>query len=106
MAGHLTKNPDRIRRQRPDVPPGLEAVVLKAMRRYPEHRYQSAAALLDDLDRLDTLDVATFDLSPEEPMGGMAAVASQKRMVFLVAAIAIAVVAVFGIIFVLVDVVG
>jgi serine/threonine-protein kinase len=106
MAGHLTKDPEKIRRQRPDVPPTLEAVVLKAMRRYPDHRYQSAAALLDDLDRLDTLDLSTFDMSPEEPMGGMAAVGSQKRMAVLVAAIAVAVVAVFGLIFVIVDVVG
>jgi serine/threonine-protein kinase len=106
MAGHLTKDPEKIRRQRPDVPPAMEAVVLKAMRRYPEHRYQSAAALLDDIDRLDTLDASTFDLSPEEPMGGMAAVGSQKRLAVLVAAITVAVVAVFGIIFVIVDVVG
>ncbi len=45
MAGHLTKDPAPIRSQRRDVPASLEAVVLKAMRRYPEHRHQSASEL-------------------------------------------------------------
>ena len=45
---------------------------MHAMRRYPEHRYPAAADLLDDLDRLDTLDPAQYDMSPEPPMGGMA----------------------------------
>ena len=33
----------------PNVPPGLEAVVLKAMAKDPDLRYQSAAELIDDL---------------------------------------------------------
>ena len=80
MAGHLRNDPVRIRKLRPEVTPALEAVVIKAMRRYPEHRYQSAGALLGDLARLDTLDPAAFDLSPEPPMGGMAAVESERRL--------------------------
>jgi serine/threonine-protein kinase len=80
MAGHLAKTPAPIRKQHPEVSPALEAVVLTAMRRFPEHRYQTASDLLGDLDRLDELDVSTFDLSPEEPMGGMAAVDSTKRL--------------------------
>ncbi len=96
MAGHLTKTPERIRKLNPAVPPALEAVVLKAMRRYPEHRYQNAAELLADLDRLDTLDASEFDLSPEPPMGGMAAMESTKRLVMfalMVAGIFIAIAA-------------
>ena len=53
---------------------------MHAMRRYPEHRYPSAAALRDDLDRLDTLDPAQYDLSVEAPMGGMAGADSAKRL--------------------------
>ena len=56
MAGHMQGNPKPLRKLRPEVPAALEAVVLHAMRRYPEHRYPSAAELLDDLDHLDTLD--------------------------------------------------
>ena len=80
MAGHLTQAPKSIVRQNPAVPPALEAVVLTAMRRYPANRYGSAHDLERDLDHLDELDVASFDLSDEPPMGGMAAVDSSKRL--------------------------
>ena len=80
MAGHLQGTPRRITRIRPEVPLALEAVVLHAMRRYPEARYQTARELLEDLRRLDTVDPAEFDLSPEKPMGGMAASESAKRL--------------------------
>ena len=88
MAGHLQSTPRRIVQFRPEVPPGLEAVVLHAMRRYPSSRYQSADELVTDLGRLDSLDSSTYDLSSESPMGGMAAANSAKRLwiyMFLVA---------------------
>jgi len=80
MAGHLTKDPPPISKARRDVPKPLEAVVLRAMRRYPEHRYQSVADLNADLNHLDDVDVSTFDLSPEPPMGGFAAADSARRI--------------------------
>jgi serine/threonine-protein kinase len=89
MAGHLTENPVRISKLRPEAPPALEAVVLKAMRRLPQHRYQSADEILVDLDRLDTLDPAEFDLSPEPALGGMAAINSERRLWAMVALIAV-----------------
>jgi len=70
MAAHLVNHPVPLRDLRPDVPPGLEAIVLTALRRRPERRYPTALALLDDLDRCDTLDPAGFDLRPEAPMAG------------------------------------
>ena len=92
MQGHLQRTPVRIRKVRADVPAELEAIVLTAMRRYPDHRYPSAQALLADLERADVpgaIDVSAFDLSPEAPMGGVAAAASStKRLWALVAAIA------------------
>jgi serine/threonine-protein kinase len=92
MQGHLQRAPVRIRQLRPDVPAALEAIVLKAMRRYPDHRYDSAQALLDDLERADVpgaIDVSAFDLSPEAPMGGVAAaVDSTARLWKLVATVA------------------
>jgi eukaryotic-like serine/threonine-protein kinase len=80
MAGHLQRDPKAIHEFRPDVPPPLEAVVTKAMRRYPEHRYPSAEALLADLNHLDDLDPAAYDMSPETPMGGMAAEEASSRL--------------------------
>jgi serine/threonine-protein kinase len=94
MAGHLTKEPERIRKRNSAVSPALEAVVLKAMRRYPEHRYQTPLKLLEDLDQLDSLDVLTFDLSPEAPMGGMENFGSTRRLWMLVAIVLIAFIAV------------
>jgi serine/threonine-protein kinase len=90
MQGHLQRAPEPIRKLRREVSPALEAVVLTAMRRYPDHRYPSADALLADLERVDVdgaIDAATFDLSPEDPMGGMASVGSTQRLWVLVAAI-------------------
>ncbi len=89
MAGHLTKSPEPIVKRRPDVPPALQSVVLKAMRRYPEHRYQSIAELRADLDHLDELDTADFDLSPEEPIGGLSPAGSTLRLWRLVAIVAL-----------------
>ena len=88
MAAHLTQNPVRIRSLRPGVSLALEAVVLTAMRREREHRYQTAAALLADLRRLDELDATAFDLTPEPPLGGMAAAGSGAGLWKYVAVIA------------------
>jgi serine/threonine-protein kinase len=88
MAAHLTQNPRSIRDLRPEVSPALEAVVLTAMRRQPEHRYQTATAVLDDLKRLDQLDPAAFDLSPEPALGGMAAAGTGAGLWSYVAIIA------------------
>ena len=85
MAEHLAKNPERIRKSNPQVPPALEAVVLKAMRRSRESRYADARALLTDLDNLDHLDIAAFDLSPEPPMGGLGATQSNRQIWMLIA---------------------
>lgn len=98
MAGHLRNDPPRISALRPDVPPALEAVVLHAMRRYPENRYQRAADLVADLNRLDQLDPASFDLGPEAPMGGMAAAETEQRLWMYVALIALGFIAVVAII--------
>jgi serine/threonine protein kinase len=90
MAGHLTRTPERLSTLNPEVPPSLDAIIRKALRRYPENRYQSAAELLHDLDHIDEVDPSTFDFSAEPPMGGMAAVDSAKRIWQLIAMVAVA----------------
>jgi serine/threonine protein kinase len=80
MAGHLQGTPKPLHSRRPEVPPGLEAVVLHAMRRDPQNRYQSADELLGDLDRLDALDLGTYDLSPEKPMGSLTTAGGGKGL--------------------------
>ena len=89
MAGHLQGDPKPIHKLRPDVPPALEAVAMHAMRRLPEHRYPSAEAMLADLEHLDQVDPAAYDVSPEKPMGGMAVSESSRRLWAMVAIIAV-----------------
>jgi serine/threonine-protein kinase len=83
MAGHLRRTPERIRDTRPEVSSELEAVVLKAMRRYPKNRYQTAEELLQDFEHLDRVDVRRIDLSPEEPMGGMGTPAATNAAIWM-----------------------
>jgi predicted Ser/Thr protein kinase len=48
---HVHEEPQPPRQLRPDLPPALEAVVLKAMAKDPDARYQTAAAMRADLER-------------------------------------------------------
>jgi serine/threonine-protein kinase len=55
LTQHMYKTPVPIRALLPepqDVPPGLEAIVLKCLSKRPEHRYQSMDELIADLDKL------------------------------------------------------
>ncbi|MEE9298677.1 MAG: Stk1 family PASTA domain-containing Ser/Thr kinase, partial [Acidimicrobiia bacterium] len=49
---HVQEAPEPPSRLDPNVPPGLEAIVLKAMAKQPDDRYQSAAEMVEDIDRL------------------------------------------------------
>jgi len=88
MAAHLGADPPRLCELRPEVPASVEAVVLKAMRRYPEHRYPDGSALAADLARLETLDPASFDLSPEPPMLG-SGTSNGRRFAAIVVGVAV-----------------
>jgi serine/threonine-protein kinase len=55
LTQHMYKAPVPIRALVPqpqEVPPGLEAIVLKCLSKRPEHRYQSMDELIGDLDKL------------------------------------------------------
>jgi eukaryotic-like serine/threonine-protein kinase len=55
LTQHMYKTPVPIRALMPqpqEVPPGLEAIVLKCLSKRPEHRYQSMDELMVDLDKL------------------------------------------------------
>ncbi len=69
MAGHLQETPKPIRERNAKVPAEIEAIVMHSFRRYPEHRYQSAAELLGDLANPTQLKAGVYELSPEVPMG-------------------------------------
>jgi serine/threonine protein kinase len=98
MAGHLTKSPPPLTQRRHEVPAALDAVVRKAMRRYPDHRYSKIADARRDLEHLDEVDPSSFDLGPEPPMGGLAASSERRRLIVLVGGVAGAFIAVVAII--------
>ena len=56
MSMHLTASPPALCTLRPDVPPALEGVIARALRRSPVDRYQNADELLDELTNLDRVD--------------------------------------------------
>ena len=85
MQAHLSETAVAIRDRRADVPPALAAVVHHALRRQPEHRYPTAAALLADLDHLDALEPSAFDLGSDPPMRGAVGGREGPALVRLVA---------------------
>jgi eukaryotic-like serine/threonine-protein kinase len=68
MESQLKDHPASIRSRRPEVPAGLEAVVLTAMRRQPEQRHPDMASVIADLDHFDALDPGSRILDPEPPL--------------------------------------
>jgi serine/threonine-protein kinase len=64
MGQRVTSPAPLVRVVRRDVPPALEAVVFKALRRDPDERYASMAALRDELLHLDQVEIPAY--APEE----------------------------------------
>ena len=61
----IADEPARVRAVRPEVPPDLEAIVVRAMDKAPDRRYASATELADDLGRfLQGLPVKARRLTP------------------------------------------
>jgi serine/threonine protein kinase len=73
MRRKVQTEPPLVRRARPDVPPQLEAVVYRALRRRPEERYQSMADFGHDLAHLDTVTIPAYrpDVPPPKPLGDL-----------------------------------
>jgi hypothetical protein len=68
ISGHLTRQPPPPRELVPDLPPALDAVVLQALAKQPEHRFRSAGVFAQALRS------AADDLEP-----GLVRVASAAR---------------------------
>jgi len=49
---HVQQAPEPPSRLNPNIPPGLEAIVLTAMAKNPDDRYQSASEMVEDIERL------------------------------------------------------
>jgi len=71
MNQHLTASPMPPRKILPSIPAGIEAIVLKSIRRDPDKRYQLAGELKHDLEHYKELDLSQFPLEPEPSARGM-----------------------------------
>jgi serine/threonine protein kinase len=60
MSQRVTTPAPLLRSVRSDVPAGLEAVVFRALRRAPHERYPSMAALREDLQHLDQVEIPHY----------------------------------------------
>jgi serine/threonine-protein kinase len=65
MDQHLNAKPAPPSRHNHAVPPGLDGIVLRAIRKDPMERYQSAEQMLADLDRYQSLSLDNFHLGAE-----------------------------------------
>jgi len=68
MEGHLSGKPSLPSRFNHSVPSGLDGIILKAIRKDPLERYQSAGEMLGDLGRYKQLNLADFHLGEERPL--------------------------------------
>ncbi len=57
----MQSQPRNPREINPDIPEGLEQIVLKSMQKIPENRYPSAKAMMDDLERFEENPDIHFD---------------------------------------------
>lgn len=57
---HMNNEPEAPRKIKPDIPAGLEQVVLRAMRKKPAYRYHSDAEIMHDLEQIRRDPTVTF----------------------------------------------
>ncbi len=62
---HMQTEPERPRSIRPDIAPGLEEIILKAMQKDPANRYQSARDMMDDIETFKDNPDVKFGYFPE-----------------------------------------
>ncbi len=93
MSQRVTTDAPLLRTKRPDLPPQLEAVVWRALRREPAERYQSMAELRNDLLHLDQVKI------PEYPtnMGGRSFFAREQLVSAGVVVAALLIIAALGV---------
>lgn len=65
MKQHLTDTPPSPRKFKHEIPPAIEGIVLKSIRKDPDERYQKASELLYDLEHYQELDTGQFVFGPE-----------------------------------------
>ena len=62
----MQATPERPRSVNPDIPAGLEEIILRAMEKDPENRYQTAADMIRDIEAFKANNSLTFGYYAEE----------------------------------------
>src|SRR5262249_39825585 len=73
MRRKVETDPVLVRRLQPGIPPTVEAIVYRALRRLPHERYQSMAELRQDLLHADAVTIPAYrpDVPPPQPLGDL-----------------------------------
>jgi serine/threonine-protein kinase len=69
MHQHLTVTPPLPRHSNPSIPPHIEDIIMKSIRKNQKERYQSAEAFLNDLKNYQEVDVSQFPRVRERVAG-------------------------------------
>jgi len=72
MAEHVRVEAPRLRELRPDLPPALDAIVAKALRRDPNERYVSMEEMRQDLEHPDAMDLELYAWPDSHQWRGLA----------------------------------
>ncbi|MGN1114132.1 MAG: Stk1 family PASTA domain-containing Ser/Thr kinase [Oscillospiraceae bacterium] len=67
---HLEETPVAPRERNPEIPTGLEEIVLHAMEREPSKRYQSASEMIKDIDAFKNDPQITFNYNNDDDSDG------------------------------------
>jgi len=98
MNQHLTANPPLPHLSNPGIPPHIEDIIMKSIRKNPKERYQSAQAFLNDLKNYQDLDVSQFPRKQEKVAG----VITNRQIWILSGLIALGFIVIIGIIILIV----
>jgi eukaryotic-like serine/threonine-protein kinase len=73
MRRKVETDPVLVRRLRPDIPPTVETIIYRALRRIPHERYQSMAEMRQDLLHPETVTIPGYrpDVPPPRPLGDL-----------------------------------
>jgi eukaryotic-like serine/threonine-protein kinase len=97
MHQQLTVTPPLPRQSNPAIPPHIEEIIMKSIRKNPNERYQSAEAFLSDLKNYDELDVSNLPRRKEKTTG----VITNRQIWVLGGIIAFVFLAIFGLIIII-----
>jgi serine/threonine protein kinase len=97
MNQHLTAAPALPSKSNPAIPPNIEAIIMKSIRKDPKERYQSAASFLEDLNNYKELDTSNFPRDKEKVTG----VVTSRQIWVLSGLIALGFLAIVGLILII-----